>query len=129
MSIAKRMISYGGLVLGIRSTEGGAVFGMEQASSSQDARLDSVEDTGRCTNIYNTSAKAGYSVGHMAIDSTGQRFFVTVMPKSGQTTLQTINLSTQVCVLTFTSYTSPTRCLLDRSYLLCGVMSCHVYRN
>jgi hypothetical protein len=89
-----RLISYGGLVYGIRAADDGRVFGMEQFTPTTDARVDLVEDTGRCTSIVNTTAKNGYLVNHIAMDAAGTTYYVTVKNSTGANSLQTISLTT-----------------------------------
>jgi len=90
-----RLVSWtGGVVYSARITEDGKVYGMEQSiSGEQDARLDTINDDGLCETIVNTTAKNGYNVGHVAIDSAGKRFFVSVKNTTGATSLQTIDLT------------------------------------
>jgi len=86
-----RLISFGGMVMGVRIDSHGGVFGMEQSTSTTDARLDSIEESGLCNNLVNTTSTS-YTVGHMAGDFAGQRFFVSVKNATGSTSLQILDL-------------------------------------
>jgi len=95
-----RLISYGGLVYGIRSDKNGINYGMEQSTPSTDARFDLVEESGRCNNIYNTSSNL-YVVNHIGIDAVKELFFVSV--KAGTpTNLLTIDIGQAKLISTAT---------------------------
>jgi len=87
-----RLISFGGLVYGARITDSGQVYGMEQATANQDARLGTIDENGRCMNLYNTTSRGGFNAGHMAIDSSTSRFFVSVKNSTGAISLHTIDV-------------------------------------
>jgi len=90
--MSKRLISFGGQVLTARSDSNGVVYGMEQNTPGTDAKIDLIDDAGRCNPVINTTATAGYLVGHAAIDSANQRFYVSVKNSAGGVTLLTADL-------------------------------------
>jgi len=96
--MSKRLISFGGQVLTARSDDNGVVWGMEQNQPGSDAKVDMIDDAGRCSPMINTTAMNGYLVGHAAIDSAGQRFYVSVKNSAGGVSLLTADLQRSVVI-------------------------------
>jgi len=89
---SNRLLTTGGLVYTVRADDSGKIWGMEQFTPTQDARIDVVEDTGLCDNFINTTAKKGYLVGHAAVNSAANLFYVSVKNDSGAISLLTADL-------------------------------------
>jgi len=89
---SSRLLTLGGQLLTVRADDSGKVYGVEQNNPDQDARIDIVEESGLCDNIINTTAKKGYLVGHVAVNSAANQLFVSVKNDSGQISLLTADL-------------------------------------